>query len=65
MVKISTLRIIFEHYAELWFPFYFFFVDFEKAFDSVNKDCIASPLYKRDILEKRERHIMVEPAPTK
>ena len=41
---IDTLRIIIEQSVEMRFPLYHMFVDYEKAFDLTNKECIWTKL---------------------
>jgi hypothetical protein len=36
--QVNTLRIILEHFIEFQSPLYLIFIDFEKAFDSMNRN---------------------------
>ena len=49
---INTLRIIIEQCGEYNSKLYLLFIDFEKAFDSINRDCIWLSLRRRGIPEK-------------
>ena len=42
--QINTLRIIIEQAVEFRSPLYLLFVDYEKAFDSINRNCIWNEL---------------------
>ena len=50
--QINTLRIIVEQSVEMQSPLYMVFVDFERAFDSVNRDFIFKALEKYYVPEK-------------
>lgn len=43
--QINSLRMIIEQSVEMRSPLYLLFVDYEKAFDSVDRDCIWAELY--------------------
>ncbi|XP_055910515.1 uncharacterized protein LOC129944879 [Eupeodes corollae] len=48
----NTCRIILEQSSEYQSPLYLMFVDFEKAFDRVNRECVWVSLIARAIPEK-------------
>ena len=48
----STLRIIIEQSVEMRSPLYLLFVDYEKAFDSVSRECIWTELRNLGVPEK-------------
>lgn len=50
--QINTVRIIIEQCAEFGSPLYALFVDYEKAFDSINRECIWLTLKNRGMPEK-------------
>lgn len=50
--QINTLRIIIEQSVELRSPLYLLFVDYEKAFDSVNRECIWAELRNIGVPDK-------------
>ena len=41
---INTLRIIIEQSVEMRFPLYLMFIDYEKAFNTANRECIWTKL---------------------
>ena len=49
---INSVRIIIEQCKEFRSDLHMIFIDFEKAFDSVNRDCIWQALRSRGIPEK-------------
>jgi hypothetical protein len=42
--QINTLRIIIEQSLEIHSPLYLMFVDYKRAFDSINRECIWNAL---------------------
>ena len=50
--QINTIRIIIEQSAELGSKLYALFVDYEKAFDSIDRNCIWTTLKNRGLPEK-------------
>lgn len=55
--QINTLRIIIEQSLEMRSPLYMLFVDYEKAFDSVNRDCIWTEMHNFGVPDKIIRMI--------
>ena len=49
---INSVKIIIEQCKEFWSDLHMIFIDFEKAFDSVYRDCIWQALRSRSRLEK-------------
>lgn len=57
--NINVLRIIIEQSAEFQSPLYLLFIDYEKAFDSINRECIWVALRNRGLPEKLIRLIKI------
>ena len=49
---INTIRIIIEQCAAFKIDLHLLFIDFEKAFDSVRRDCLWAALRRRGVSEK-------------
>lgn len=50
--QINTLRIIIEQSLEMRSPLYTLFVDYEKAFDSISRECIWAELRNSGVPDK-------------